>query len=290
VKTIDAHRGGELALAEPPARTGVAETFAQRGFAGRGSRPGIAMLAVVALAMWALKRHYADADVGALRWILKPVADLAAALGGTTFDWEPGSGYLSREKLLVIAKPCAGVNFMLAAFAMTGFLLAERADSWRAAARLTLLGGAMAYVATLVANTTRIVVALWLSSHPLTTAFWTAPRVHRLEGVVVYFGMLGALHFVVRRIMSAERRDALAAWVPLASYYVVTIAVPLANGAGDMSRGFLEHLIVVALVPPTLVGAVTLLQYAATCARRGAIVREARRRDRPKDRSLRIER
>jgi exosortase K len=257
----------------------------------RWSGHRIAMLGVVALTIWALKRHYADADVAALRWILKPVADLSALLGGTSFDWEPGSGYLSREKLLVIAKPCAGVNFLLAALGMTGFLLAERADSWRRALRLTLLAAAMAYAATLIANTARIVIAIWLSSHPMTTAFWTAARVHRIEGVVVYFAALVALHFVLRWFTSSTRSDAMAAWLlPLASYYAVTIAVPLVNGAGVTNRVFLEHMIAVSLVPLTLVGIVAALQYAATRVRRRSDLHRTHGCGRSKDRYRCVER
>src|SRR4029453_10581399 len=96
--------------------------------------PRVGLLLVIAVAMWAIKRHYATADVGDLVWILKPVASLCAVLGGAEFEWEPGSGYLSREYLFVIAKPCAGVNFMLAALGMVGLLLSERALSWRASA------------------------------------------------------------------------------------------------------------------------------------------------------------
>ena len=44
------------------------------------------MLAATTLLAWALKRHYADAEVGALRWILQPVAALSALFGGTSFE------------------------------------------------------------------------------------------------------------------------------------------------------------------------------------------------------------
>jgi len=222
-------------------------------------------LAVTALAMWAIKRHYAEADVGQLSWILKPVAYLATALTGVSFEWESGSGYLSREHLFVIAKPCAGVNFMLAALAMVGVLLSKRAVSWRASAHLFLLCIGIAYAATVVANTARIAVALWLAAHPFASDFWTPARVHRIEGIGVYFGMLVALHALVQRLATTSHATYGALWdtlrrarLPLASYYFVTIVIPLANGSGDTSRAFLEHLAFVVLAPPTLVGAIAL--------------------------------
>jgi exosortase K len=164
------------------------------------------MLAVVALAMWALKRHYSTADVESLTWILKPVAALSGVATGVGFEWEPGSGYLARERFFVIAKPCAGVNFMLAAFGMIGFLLAERVRSWKSVAGLVALAAGTSYVAAIAANTLRIVVALWLLAHPVRSAFWTEARLHRLEGVAIYFGMLVALHLVVTRAARLVQR------------------------------------------------------------------------------------
>ena len=231
--------------------------------------PRVVLLAVIALAMWGLKRHYARADVGELSFILEPVANLSALLTGVSFEWEPGSGYLARERLFVIAKPCAGVNFLLAALAMVGWLLSRRAVTWRASASLFGLSAGLAYAATVVANTARIAVALWLAAHPFASDFWTPARVHRFEGIVVYFGMLVALHAVVQRLAQTSESTCVAMWetvrrarLPLASYYFVTIVIPLANGSGDTSRTFLEHIASVILAPLTLVGFVFLSRSA----------------------------
>jgi exosortase K len=231
--------------------------------------PRVGLLAVIALAMWGLKRHYAMAEVGDLSWILKPVANLSALVSGARFEWEPGSGYLARERLFVIAKPCAGVNFMLAALAMVGFLLSKRAVAWSASAGLLALCLGLAYAATVIANTARIAVALWLTTHPLTTDFWTAARVHRVEGIGVYFGMLVLLHVLLQRLArpsekpcGAMRETLQRARVPLASYYLVTVLVPLANGSGTVSHAFLEHMAFVVLAPPTLVGCIAVCRLA----------------------------
>ena len=50
------------------------------------------------------------------------------------------------------------------------------------------------------------------------------------------------------RVAHAFRRTAL----PLASYYAVTLAVPLANGAA-LSGAFVEHALAVLVVPPVAV-------------------------------------
>jgi hypothetical protein len=51
------------------------------------------------------------------------------------------------------------------------------------------------------------------------------------------------------RIAGAFRRTA----VPLASYYVVTLAIPLANGAAASGAAFAVHALVVLAVPPILI-------------------------------------
>jgi hypothetical protein len=50
-------------------------------------------------------------------------------------------------------------------------------------------------------------------------------------------------------IVRAFRRGAL----PLASYYAVTLALPFANGAARAGVAFVEHAVVVLLVPPCLI-------------------------------------
>lgn len=67
----------------------------------------------------------------------------------------------------------------------------------------------------------------------------------------------------------AFRRAAL----PLASYYAVTLAVPLANGAARSSEAFVEHALTVSIVPliaiafaytvNTIVGAAVAIVYSA---------------------------
>ena len=80
------------------------------------------------LIAWGLKRHYADARADDLLWILSPTARLVGATTGATFVMQPGEGYFSRERLFLIEKSCAGINFMIAAFAMLVFALVHRAD------------------------------------------------------------------------------------------------------------------------------------------------------------------
>jgi hypothetical protein len=68
------------------------------------------------------------------------------------------------------------------------------------------------------------------------------------------------------RVAHAFRRTAL----PLASYYVVTLALPVANGAAQ-SGAFAEHALVVVVVPPVAIILACAVQTVADFVWRGGV-------------------
>ena len=163
----------------------------------------LCVLAAAALVAWALKRHYADAGADDLEWMLQPTARLVGAVTGIAFVKVPGEGYVSHERLFVIEKACAGINFLIAAFALVVLASVHRARSIAGGAALLGAALAVSYGTAIVVNTVRITVALWLASHAETSSV-SAAQVHRVEGILVYFIALLLLYEVVQR---RERRD-----------------------------------------------------------------------------------
>jgi exosortase K len=219
-------------------------------------------LAAAIVIAWALKQHYANAQADDLWWILAPTATLVGVVTDVPFTWQPGEGYFSRERLFLIEKSCAGINFMLAAFAVLMLTLFHRVSTGRSA--LGVLGASLvgSYVAAVATNTIRIVIALWLAAQSLPLSAFSAAAVHRAEGIVVYFGGLALLYDVAQRLDRGTRG---ADWkrfaVPLATYYAVTLGIPLANGAARSGAIFVEHAFVVLIVPP-----IVLLAFRAMVA------------------------
>jgi exosortase K len=207
------------------------------------------VLVVVALIAFGLKRHYADASTDALSWILTPTAYFVGLVTGVTFTAVPGEGYFSAERMFLIEKACAGVNFMIAAFAMVAIALRHRAQSLRGSAAVIVGSLVVSYLAALSVNTLRIVIAMWLASHPVNGSL-TGAEIHRLEGIAVYFGGLWLLYAVVRWI--DEGSPVFTYALPLCCYYVATLAVPLMNGV-QAGRAFVAHAVIVLLVPPALI-------------------------------------
>ncbi len=163
-------------------------------------RAKLCVLAVVALAIWAMKRHYSDAGADDLWWILSPTARLVGAFTATAFSFSPGEGYVSHERLFLIEKSCAGINFMIAAFGMLVFALFRRVES--AASSVAVLGVSLvaSYAAAVLVNTARIAVAMWLADHPVALSSLTASQIHRVEGIAVYFGGLVLLYELAQRL------------------------------------------------------------------------------------------
>jgi exosortase K len=154
------------------------------------------VVAAALLIAWGLKRHYADAVADDLVWILTPTAQLAGVMTQTTFEMQPGEGYLSRERLFLIEKSCAGVNFAIAAFGMLVITRLRRVESAFSTVQVLVGTLLVSYAATVLVNAARIAIAMWLADHLQATI--SAADVHRIEGIVVYFGGLVMLHELAR--------------------------------------------------------------------------------------------
>jgi exosortase K len=159
----------------------------------------LAVLTLAALVMWRMKRYYADARVDDLRWILSPTTRLVTALTGVRFGWEPGEGYFSSERLFLIEKVCAGINFMIAALGMVVCVLICRMRSWLDAALVVVVSVAASYSAAVIVNAVRIAAAMWLAARAFRVMWMTAGQIHRLEGIVFYFGGLVLLYALVQQ-------------------------------------------------------------------------------------------
>lgn len=206
---------------------------------------------VVALAgVLALKLHYSTASADQLRWILAPTATLVEMVSGASFEFESRAGYISRERGFLIANSCAGVNFLIAAFLTLSMrkLIGDRskAGAWG----FLPIAAVIAYLTTLVANTTRITIALLMRQSPAEISWLNPDQLHRFEGVFIYFGFL-LLLFVASEKMSGEESSGSLRrlFLPLLVYYAIALGLPLLNGAYRQGADFWRHALFVLLIP-----------------------------------------
>jgi exosortase K len=157
-----------------------------------GARVKRAIVAALTLAVvLAMKLYYRSASAADLDWILRPTVWLVETVTGFSFVREAGIGYLDRQVGFAIIPPCAGVNFLIVAFA--SLVLGQL---WRARRPLLLFFAAAvpALAATLTANTVRLVIAIELHRHQLSSF-------HEIEGVVVYVTALLLLTLGANRLI-----------------------------------------------------------------------------------------
>lgn len=160
----------------------------------------LCVVVVTALGIWGMKHHYSTASADDLLWILMPTTNVVGAVTGATFVSVPAEGYMSHERLFIIEKSCAGVNFMIAALGMLVIALLHRVRTSRSAVCVVAISLMASYAAAVFVNATRITVAMWLAQRPSALSTLSAADVHRLEGIVVYFAGLVLLYELARRV------------------------------------------------------------------------------------------
>jgi len=209
-----------------------------------------AQLFLVFLCALGLKYFYSTASPDELRWILGPTTWLVELLSGRKFYFESFAGYMSSDHSFLIAASCAGVNFMITAFLVLSLRILLRDKTQTLSWRVVPITLSFAYIATLVANTVRICIALEMQKHSPNISWLNANQLHRLEGIVVYFGFLVALFLLTERLDSTRAKSLLRRLLlPLLIYYAIALGIPLVNGAYSRGAEFWQHSLFVVLIP-----------------------------------------
>jgi exosortase K len=214
-----------------------------------------------------LKYFYSSADADALKWILTPVARLVTMLNSMSFEWESHAGFVNHYHGVVIAPACAGVNFLIICFATIFFTFVSRIKGGGAKCGWFAVSVITAYLIAIFANTMRIIISIFLYGAPIYGGPVTPGRVHELAGTLIFiFVLVGTYMFVERiilrfhcpapRLFTAVSRGSgrgnvsiAVLFAPFAWYVLVTVIVPLLNGAAvKYGAGFSEHSFIVLIV------------------------------------------
>jgi exosortase K len=208
---------------------------------------------VVSLMAVGLKYHYSHASSDDLAWILGPTAGVVEYLSGIVFEKEGGAGFVNRANRIVIAPSCAGVNFLIIAFCMAAFSGLCHLKS--SLLKIFWMGSsaAWAYVLTIAVNAFRIVASIYLYNADIYYHGLTPERLHRIEGIVIYFFFLCLFYVTLDKIMgfciqnripghkkripkhSDSKKSRHALFIPLFWYLLICLGIPILN------RGYLEN-------------------------------------------------
>jgi exosortase K len=196
----------------------------------REQRWRIAAVVVALAVVVAGKQFYRDASAGELRWILAPTAQLVSWVTRHDFVYEAGQGWMNTDVMFVIAPACAGLNFALAAYLALVLGGVAGMTTWRETAKRLGFAALLAFAATLVVNTIRIAIAVDMHRADL----------HRIEGIVVYLAGLCGLYALARALDGKRLRAFHWFAVPLGVYLLITLVMPMANGAARRDD-FVRH-------------------------------------------------
>lgn len=214
------------------------------------------MAAIVAVG---LKYQYSRAACDELLWILRPTADVVGWLSGLSFIHDASAGFVNMGRGIAIAPACSGVNFLIISYVMSFFSFAghyNRMGRWLWLA-VTL---SCAYFLTIVVNSIRIFLSIESITHGIHLGWLTPERIHRIEGVVVYFFFLSLYYLGMKWLAEAHdaRKEAsggsgrgggkvvFIGVGPFFWYLLVALVVPVLTGNYREQGGrFIEHGVVV---------------------------------------------
>lgn len=198
--------------------------------------------AVAGIIAVGLKYLYSRASTEDLTWILTPTSHLVSWVSGLSFAMDSPAGYINRDLGIAIAPSCSGVNFLIIAFAMAFFSFARRLPT--TGSTYLWIGAALtgAYTLTLFVNTVRICVSIATISHDLHAGWLTPERIHRIEGIMIYFLFLCLYYQGIHKITAVDSRLKRPKTGPLFWYLSMALLVPVLTGNfHDHHSLFMEH-------------------------------------------------
>lgn len=238
----------------------------------RGLKTFIVYLPAACIAA-GLKHHYSHADAGTLSWILRPTAYLASVLGDHSFHFTAAAGWTTPDGAFIIAPACAGMNFLILLFGLGVLLFLHHFLSLRWQCLWYVAAFLIAYGATIVVNTFRVLISIRLFQADIYGAWITPDRLHHVAGIAIYFGALWVMvegeRAAVLRLAGVQtgrephtgQKLRKSIWPVLLGYGIMTLLIPLLNGAAGRFGGrFLEHTALVTAVCLLVMTAVFLLR------------------------------
>ena len=152
------------------------------------------------LIAFGLKYFYHSAGSDDLNWILAPTARVVEYLSGIHFERELYIGLVNHAYRFIIVPSCAGVNFLTITFSTLFFSFVHRLKGMGLKSLWLGTSAGFAYLLTLAANALRIIASIYLYRADIYGGWVTVERIHRIEGVFIYFLFLLIAYLTVERV------------------------------------------------------------------------------------------
>jgi exosortase K len=211
--------------------------------------------------VFALKYHYSIASSDDLEWILKPTAKLVETILNKPFIKESSTGYVNWEYNIIIAKSCAGINFFITAFCMQTFGSIKKIKILFKQLSFIIQHMIIIYILTILVNTFRIIISIWLLNADIYSKWLTKDQVHKITGIIIFFSSLCVLYIISKKI-SGKHKIIQSYLRPLAWYLIVIVLIPMIRGWGtNFNNQFLKHSFIVILISFIIIFFFSSIQY-----------------------------
>lgn len=211
-----------------------------------------------------------------LRWILRPVAWWSGLLGGISFEYEQGVGYVNHSLRFIIAPACAGIKFWMTACLMLICSFVHRLGTRRRKLWWTIISFPAAGMAAVFVNGIRIVLAIYLPIILRDAGGFlrglTEGQLHTAIGTMVYFLALLGLYRtgdeISRSIAGNERkksRSLLEKLLPTFWYLGPVLGLPFLS---RMAHGDYENFTVYELPVLVVCGSILLILFLWTAVKK----------------------
>lgn len=185
-----------------------------------------------ATVLLALKWFCSIATLSALTFVLLPVSTFVGLILGLDFEFIDQLGYVNQEVQVAINASCSGMTFMIITYATCYFLFVHRFKTHTHKIVWIPLSILIAYVYTLINNSLRIVLSIKLLKATFYNDFITYDLVHMILGIVIYVCALLILYIIVNHVLTKSTPlSASTLYYPLLAYLIITICLPMLNGA-----------------------------------------------------------
>lgn len=138
-----------------------------------------------------IKFFFSIARVNEIYYFIYPVSKLTDFITATSSNYILNQGFYNEHYHYIINKSCAGINFFLMAFCTVSFRIFLSFKK-KSLVYNCLISASIAYLTTIIANTSRIVCSIkWLSLSESDIPF------HQSTGVVIYLCFLISIYLLV---------------------------------------------------------------------------------------------
>lgn len=160
-----------------------------------------ALVGLVLLKLW-----FETVPADGPSFLLAPLAVLIEQFTGTTAVFEPGTGYYYEQINIIINKSCSGFNFMCLCFILVCFLSFKHIANKRNRILIIPVVSTISYFITLIVNTSRILIAVFVNSQIAFFAQNPPWWLHVAEGILIYLFFLIVIYLLTELLFTKLTR------------------------------------------------------------------------------------